>query len=437
MPASPVQPSPPSTTTDEVTRAPAPAAATTTTAWVCFAAIGTASLLAWNSWVVAAAALRRPLRGSPFYPGFPSWLASVFFSSNLAVLVAVLVLPAAVPSLSSASAAAASHFTPRARLVTGLTLGVAVFGSAGVLVTVGSSGLGATAFFVATMSLVLLSSLASSLTFGAVALAAEYSPICAQAFSTGQGFAGLIPATTTFVLLVLEKGRERRGNFGEDDDGSIEAVTAGRTFFTSMIVALLALVAVAFLPKTTKSNGYVPLPDEPSADSEASDVVEDAPVEEEAVTAPRPDIGSMTLAVYPALTSAVTSVHSSGAGWRVIFEKDVFVALGLVIFNVADIIGKATPGDSRLHVRSGESLATAAMHSDAVLGESLPRIGDAGFFTLMAALAGTGGWLGSSGMMQAAAAAAAGAGPAAADVVVASLALGLVSGSWLSFFVAT
>ena len=136
--------------------------------WSTFCLFGASSLFAWNTWITADAFFRIRLQGSPYSDSFQSWFASTYFWFNLGSLGLLLIVPA----------------SPRRKLVAGFILSATVFLVAAIMATV-AGRLDASVYFVITLMLVVLSSVASALTMSAYGLVAEYTPICSQAMTTG------------------------------------------------------------------------------------------------------------------------------------------------------------------------------------------------------------------------------------------------------------
>ncbi|KAJ3086971.1 hypothetical protein HK102_012070 [Quaeritorhiza haematococci] len=136
----------------------------------------------------------------------------------------------------------------------------------------------------------------------------------------------------------------------------------------------------------------------------------------------------VTLSMFPSITSSIGSVRSNAdlgtiGGSPSLSSRifgDLFIPIHFLVFNIADLVGKALPGWRPAFIQSGRTLLLFSI-SRAILGLSfllcnvrfmdrfgapLPRklplvFGDAAYLVVLFLFALTNGWIGTNALMQA------------------------------------
>ncbi|KAJ3215107.1 hypothetical protein HDU67_000811 [Dinochytrium kinnereticum] len=395
--------------------------------YLVFLLFGVTSLIAWNTWITSFAHYKVVLKDSPYADSFQNYFAVVYMGTNLLCLCMLLFF--------------GERLGPSTRLKIGLTMNAAVFSAAG-LMTLVATKMNATTYFAITLVFIVISAAGAALVAGVFAFASQYHQLCTQAISTGQGFAGLVPAVTVWLLLFSgSETSDRTGN------------SATKSFALSAILTLSAGLGYYILPKP-HSEEYAALPSD--EDPEVNPHVAD-PVSAE--VASKPHWSSLfsnkalmdkikffvfamflnfvvSLGLFPAVLSSVRPVTEGKE------NTGLFVATMFVVFNICDVLGKALPGFSFARIRSGVTLFTISLIRFVFIPlffmcnvhrHVLPRVfGDVGFFVLVGALSSSGGWMATDIFMEVPNAVAQGEEFVATDIVVFVLALGLASGSFFS-----
>ncbi|KAJ3197285.1 hypothetical protein HK101_004766 [Irineochytrium annulatum] len=401
-----------------------------------------------NSWITADAHYRERFKGTPFADNFMGYFATIYMSSNLLCLCLFMLI--------------GDQFKARIRVPLGILFQTVIFLFAVVLTATHDVDPGV--YFVITCVLVSISALGAALITGVFAYASDFPPIYTQAISTGQGFAGLIPAVSVLVHL-SSKSQPGEG-------GQMPTTSSSNSFAISSFVTILTGVGFALLQRPL--SGYTPARDSDEDDGSVRNITppivdaaldDDLPdLDEVAETSDKQPVVSvlrqiqqdviailltfvLTLGVYPAITSTVVSVKPSD------FSSEIFVATGFVVFSIADIIGKSLPGWSRFNISNSKRLLAISLARFAFIpllflcnvtftdayGHRTKRVfplwfGDEVFYCLQALLASSSGFLATNLLMRAPQAVESRLQHIAADICVFTLACGLASGSFLSVF---
>ncbi|KAI8853699.1 hypothetical protein BC829DRAFT_439804 [Chytridium lagenaria] len=365
-----------------------------------FLLFGVTSLIAWNTWITANDHYRVVLKDSPYADSFQTYFAVTYMTTNLSSLCLLLFIGGLI--------------TPSTRIKMGLTINASIFTVAGIL-SLFAQRINPSLYFAITLGAALVAAV--------FAFASQYTSICTQALSTGQGFAGLVPAVTVWVFLFLDTEASFQG--GE---------SATKSFAFSAILTMSAGLGYYFLPKP-HTEDYVAIPTEPEDAQEAQPTssAEDAVAPLKSSLLSFLPLGLLwkvklfaiamflnfvvTLGLFPAILTQVDSVSENKG------KENLFIASMFVVFNIADVCGKALPGISQARIQSGARLFVISL---------LRVFGDAGFFILAGAIASSGGYMATNIFMEVPKTVSAGEEFAATDIVVFILASGLASGSLLS-----
>ncbi|KAJ3096195.1 hypothetical protein HDU97_006155 [Phlyctochytrium planicorne] len=384
--------------------------------WGIFLLFGITSLIAWNTWITAGAHYSLAFKGTVFESKFPAYCAVSYMVTNLLSLCTLMF--------------AGHMLRPRLRIKIGLFMNASIFILAAILTTVVSK-FSPFSYFVATLMLVVLSAMGAALVTGVFAFASEYSPICTQAVSTGQGFAGLVPAATVWLLLLSGSTSNLTP---EENDAS-----AAQSFIFSQIPSESEAM------DTERSEAALP-----EESQEVDQGAPQTPLSGTNVKLLRRIIFYclatfvtfvVTLGLYPAILTDVGPLSNSFSDRG----KQIFTASMFVLFNCADVIGKALPGYSFLRIKSGKRLfyvslarflliplffmCNAKFLEGRPIRQVLPLVfGNGAFFVLVALLAMSGGWLATNVFIEVAKASP-GEEFAATDAIVFILAIGLAAGA--------
>ncbi|KAI9338257.1 nucleoside transporter-domain-containing protein [Zopfochytrium polystomum] len=415
-------------------RPPSPPPLRAWTLWAAFLIVGVASRIGWNTWINARPFLHFRLAPSPVLRDMSTGgIAACYFAGNIIFLLGIF--------------AARRQLLPRTRIVAGLSLSILLL-VAGAALAALSHRLSPAVLFSLSLLLVLLTSLAESLILAALGLVAEFrAPILAQAVSIGQGIAGLIPAVGSVALLVVV----RRGTTTTSVGGGVggldpDAGNAVKKFCASLVVTVAALVAFLLLVPTPRVRQALSTTTTTQS-GDQDELITSKRTLAGALTAaasdhrrrPRPAKASplsvlaqirlpvaavflnfaVTYALYPATTSTVETVDNgavvSSNGPGRVNDRNVFAALGFLVFNVGDILGKAAPALPAFYWTSDVALFAASLARLVFVpllllcnvggGSATPAegvvvvLGDPVFLALVCLLGATGGWLGSAAAM--------------------------------------
>ncbi|KAJ3308914.1 hypothetical protein HDU76_003775 [Blyttiomyces sp. JEL0837] len=428
-----------------------------------FLLFGVTSLIAWNTWITAAAFFRKRLDGSIYADSFQNWFAMTYFVTNLGFN---------------------SYVTPNVRIVAGVSTNAIVFTTSALLVSWGSE-LDPVPYFHITLFLVALSAVSAASIAGIFAFAAEYPGIFMQGISTGQGISGLVPSIISLFLLLTSS---------QVNTTDAEDYTATRSFLNTTLLSVVSLASFFTIPSPESLRPYERIPEIESTPINEN-IVTDAPPSLSRDTQPPNDeerppffpIVSpitlrglfpivktlsvavflnflLTLSLFPGITAAVTSTTA-----RTTRDRDAFVSAMFVVFNIGDVMGKfqlnnlpaayfvplqAAPGFSFLFSKSPRNLFVLSIARFIFIplvffsnvqyvnpdGSHIPRIlpvlfGDGIFTLIMFSLAATGGYMATNVLMLAPQMVV---GPekqrTVADMMVFSLSAGLAGGSIMSYF---
>ena len=165
-----------------------------------------------------------------------------------------------------------------------------------------------------------------------------------QAIMVGQGVAGVLPAIVQ-ILSVLAVPEKKNGSDPPQDPSK----SAFIYFITAAAVSTFALTCFIFLLKRSAGRepvvGREPIVPDGDDDSILSEHVDRKVVglwdlfKKLRWTALSVFMCFVITMVYPVFTAEIESVHS-GAGHSRLFDSSVFVPLGLLAWNVGDLIGR-------------------------------------------------------------------------------------------------
>ncbi|KAI8905884.1 nucleoside transporter-domain-containing protein [Gorgonomyces haynaldii] len=255
-------------------------------------------LLPWNTWITIDSFFRKRLKDSPFATNFQSWFGFTFMVSNVLFLLIFLRFPV---------------WNMESRLRTGLLLTCLIFGCAMVMPF---SDMNPSPYFGITLFLVLLSSFSSSLLAAFVGFASSHSPELMGYLTSGQGIAGVLPATVQIVLVMSQALDNKPSNVAS-------------YFGVSVFLCLCSYFGLSF----TKLESV-----EEEALLEEEEQTDESPSAQQVAYGIRYIILSTfinffcILALFPSLTSRVSPQT----------DFPLFVPLHFLVFNVADWIGKSS-----------------------------------------------------------------------------------------------
>lgn len=237
---------------------------------------------------------------------------------------------------------------------------------------------------------------------------------------SGQGIQGVLVSAVNLVSVWLASGS------GEQDPPNV-AADKNRQVTLLLFVSTLALLAVTYvLLLRTQKGRFITAHGRPDAAEVASSGAESQTFDRQAWdTIVRVQkailpwsftilyVFAITLAVYPSLTSLVRTVHGASSPLQ---NASLFVGIGFLAFNGADLLGRHLPGlSSALVLRRGALLVASALARTLLIPALLAcnlvwpgspsasragwRLPDSAFFALLVVLGVTNGWLATSTMM--------------------------------------
>ncbi|KAJ1548165.1 hypothetical protein HK096_002985 [Nowakowskiella sp. JEL0078] len=286
-----------------------------------------------------------------------------------------------------------------------------------------------TTYFFLTLVLVVLGAIASSLLMGFFGLVSTSSPHLIQSLTAGQGLAGMVPSLVQIILILFEQSPNAKTKYFSHEKVAfyhfvITAVIAFATLF-----GFLAMEAnPEYFNKGTASVKYTTVPsDEPNTASEdeflnledieetllASETYLDTPISFWTVFHYILPFSfsvfltfSITLSLFPAITSAIVSLDKDSA-WKV----RLFVPLHFVVYN-KDFIGKSLPVQIMLKTPFSLMVMSSArlcfipllllcnIHFGSTSNQN-GIFGDTAYILILFAFSLSNGWLGTNILMKA------------------------------------
>ncbi|KAJ3112063.1 hypothetical protein HDU96_004988 [Phlyctochytrium bullatum] len=206
---------------------------------------------------------------------FQTLFAVTYMPCNLASLCILLFVGKYFRWVHASQSKTEMVISPQFRIGTGFTLNTVVFGIAGIL-TLFADKIDASLYLGVTIIFIAASAFGAALIAAVFALASQYSALSTQGVSTGQGFAGLVPAVVVWLSQYSQSSLK------------VEAgQSAAKSFWISAFLNLVAGFAYYFLlrkgaPQSEANAAYEPVPDsEESAASGTDDAEAPADITED------------------------------------------------------------------------------------------------------------------------------------------------------------
>ncbi|KAM0670807.1 hypothetical protein ACQRIU_001202 [Beauveria bassiana] len=322
-----------------------------------FGFVGMAMLWAWNMFLAAAPYFLSRFRGSPWIE--TNFQPTIMTVSTATSLVTVLIL-------TKRQRAASYPF----RIGCGLLINVVTFalltGS-----TATALGVSPQAYFAFVLAMVAATSLATGLLQnGALAFAASFGrPEYMQALVTGQSVAGILPALSEVLSVLVfpsHSDRRRRGNEANTGAGKTSAFVY---FLAAVIISIIALVAMIPLTRHHKRNAEYRVvchaEDEDAYESRNTSSDDHSHGARKVV--PMHVLFSklrwlalgialvfITTMFFPVFTAKIRSVREPSEPWAGgLFAPDAFVPLAFFFWNLGDFGGRLSTAVSTLGANSG------------------------------------------------------------------------------------
>ncbi|OAA67424.1 nucleoside transporter family [Cordyceps fumosorosea ARSEF 2679] len=332
-----------------------------------FGFLGMAMLWAWNMFLAAAPYFESRFQGSPWIEAnFQPTIMTVSTATSLAVVL----------TLTKLQRAASYPF----RIACGLIINAATFA---LLTTSTTVALGASprAYFAFVLAMVAATSVATGLLQnGALAFAAGFGrPEYMQALVTGQSVAGVLPALSELVsVLVFPARRERRAAAAPPAPRAEGKTSAFVYFLAAVAISVVAMVAMVPLVRHHKRNTeYRALnqaDDDDDNDITAAACDEDGEALRKAVPmsvlfaklqwlASGIALVFITTMFFPVFTAKIRSVNepssdtAAPSGGSAIFGPDAFIPLAFFFWNLGDFGGRLSTALS-----AGRGLGANAGH---------------------------------------------------------------------------
>ncbi|KAJ3034708.1 hypothetical protein HDV00_004753 [Rhizophlyctis rosea] len=357
---------------------------------------------------------------------------------------------------------------PQVSLSTRILLGFASCAIAFIIAAAmaASTGMAPYPYFYATIFLVGVSGVSSAFLSGVLGVAASYPPLFTTAISSGQGFAGLVPALVQFNLVLSTTPTN-------DTPTTPRNAVMALYFSVNIFISVLAILGFLAIPHLKLHHaGYESVASSESLVNGDADVVFDDGVEGGPQIATLKEVWPyvtvhaicvmvnflITLSVFPGITSSVLPVGGGGDQRR----EQIFLTLHFFCFNLGDWTGRSilalsphllpTPSSLPLHTLLRTTLLPLLLLCNITLttptGTPIPRLlpllfTDIPYFLILFVFAFSNGWLGTSVLMLAPRSVDGvvglrgkeGVGRVVGDVMVVGLSLGLVVGGVGSFLV--
>lgn len=209
-------------------------------------------------------------------------------------------------------------------------------------------------YFTGLMFMVVVSSISTSLSQnGAMATANLHGSLYANGVVVGQGIAGVLPALSLIISILLAGEKTTAHANSNKKDYSVFIY-----YTTACLVSAISLVLVRFLrSKSPSENHYYPLGDSESI--ERNEASESVFAEERQVSFVGYDVlwsklkfivmsifGAFSVSlVFPVFASKVESVHTNSS--NIFFEKRMFVPVVFLMWNLGDLVGRVLCGVAR------------------------------------------------------------------------------------------
>ncbi|KAI5779734.1 nucleoside transporter-domain-containing protein [Geopyxis carbonaria] len=393
-----------------------------------FLLLGCAMLWSWNMFMACATYFQRRFSSSP-------WILANFQSM---IIVVSTVTNLGGTLLLSSRQATANY--PR-RIATSLIINVAVF-TLLALSTVLFRHASATPYLLFTLVCVFFAALSTGFSQnGVFAFVNRFGGTCTQAIMTGQGVAGVLPAIAQIVSVLAIPPSV--GTDAEDPAGA-SPKSAFAYFLTATAVSGLCLALFLLLLRRHAISLSTPAnsPTTPTAAKKSVSLL--VLLRKLRWLAFAIWLSFTVTMVFPIFTQSILSTRPLASNPARVFQPDVFIPLGFLLWNVGDLSGRLACGFPGLTTASPRVLALAAVARIVfvpiyllcnVKGAGARVESDLFYWIVQLAFGASNGWIGSCCMMAAPSFVEEEEREACGGFMGLALVVGLTTGSVVSFFV--